>query len=269
MHFQQKLTNSITKNQSNVCVGLDPDFSKFPKHILELEDPIFEFNKAIIDTTKNLVAAYKPNSAFYECYGLKGLESLKKTLDYIPKGIFKILDAKRGDIGNTSKMYAKASFEELGADAVTVNPLMGFDSVEPFLENENFGVFLLCLTSNEGAKDFQKPNKLHLQIAEKTRLWNKKQNIGLVVGATHNEEFAEIRKIVGSEVPFLVPGIGVQGGNLESAVRYGGKNSLVNSSRGILYASQKKDFAEIAAQKTEELRKEINKLIFNTEKNNF
>ncbi|KAA3604107.1 MAG: orotidine-5'-phosphate decarboxylase [Calditrichaeota bacterium] len=263
MKFLEKLKNSISTNKSNVCVGLDVDLEKFPKHILETDDPIFEFNKAIIDATKDFVGAYKPNSAFYEAYGIKGLESLKKTIDYIPKHIFTILDAKRGDIGNTSRMYAKSAFYEFGFDAITVSPFMGSDSVSPFLEDEKHGIFMLCLTSNKGSQDFQKVESgenLYLKVARKSKEWNNLKNIGLVVGATHNKEFEEIREATDG-MPYLIPGIGAQGGSLEFAVKYGGKISLINSSRGIIYASNGKDFAEVAAEKTKELRGQINEIL--------
>lgn len=263
MKFLEKLQSSISTNKSNVCVGLDVDLEKFPKHILEKDDPIFEFNKAIIDATKDFVGAYKPNSAFYEAYGIKGLESLKKTIDYIPKHIFTILDAKRGDIGNTSRMYAKSAFYEFGFDAITVNPYLGFDSVSPFIEDEKHGIFLLCLTSNKGSQDFQKiksSENLYLKVARKSKEWNNLKNIGLVVGATHNEEFEEIREVTDG-MPYLIPGIGAQGGSLEFAVKYGGKISLINSSRRIIYASNGRDFAEVAAKKTKELQEQINGIL--------
>jgi len=273
MKFIEKLISVSRKNNSLLCVGLDTDIEKIPRFLLEEQNPIFSFNQKIIDSTCDLVCAYKPNIAFYEAYGSKGWEALKKTCKAIPKEIPIIIDAKRGDIGNTARMYAKAIFEDLGADAVTVNPYMGEDAISPFLEYENKCAFILCLTSNKGAQDFQlsllkippkagidgKP--LYQLVAEKTLSWNKKGNCGLVVGATYPEQLRKIREIAKS-LPILIPGIGAQAGELESTVKFGtdekGERAIINSSRGIIYASQKEDFAEAARGEALKLRDKIN-----------
>ncbi|MDH4222248.1 MAG: orotidine-5'-phosphate decarboxylase, partial [candidate division Zixibacteria bacterium] len=224
MKFIQKLKSASSKNNSLLCVGLDTELEKIPKFLLVEKDPIFSFNQKIIDATKDLVCAYKPNLAFYEVYGIKGLEALKKTCEYVPEDIPIILDAKRGDIGNTSKMYAKAIFEEFKADGVTLNPYLGEDSLSPFLEYEDKGCFILCLTSNAGAKDFQLLNfegkPLYKIVAEKILNWNKKGNCGLVVGATYPEQLKEIREMA-EELPILIPGVGAQKGDAEKTVKYG------------------------------------------------
>jgi len=265
MKFVEKLLNISKKNNSLLCVGLDTDIQKIPKFLLKEKDPIFEFNKRIIDSTFDLVCAYKPNSAFYEALGIKGWESLKKTVDYISKDIIIILDAKRGDIGNTARMYAKAIFDELNMDGVTLNPYLGEDAVLPFLEYENKCSFILCLTSNKGAEDFQlqKINEkpLYEIVAEKVLNWNKKKNCGLVVGATYPEQLKKIREVA-FDLPFLIPGVGAQGGEIESTVKYGtdkdGNLAIINSSRGVIYASQDFDFAEKAKQEARKLRDLIN-----------
>jgi orotidine-5'-phosphate decarboxylase len=265
MRFIEKLVSISRKNNSLLCVGLDTDLEKVPRSLLKNHDPIFSFNQKIIDSTCDLVCAYKPNMAFYEAHGLKGWEALEKTCKAIPKGIPLIIDAKRGDIGNTARMYAKAFFEDLCADAVTVNPYMGEDAIFPFLEHENKCAFILCLTSNKGAQDFQlslvdgKP--LYQLVAEKTLSWNKKGNCGLVVGATHPEQLKKIRGIATS-LPILIPGIGAQSGEVESTVKFGtdekGERAIVNSSRGIIYASPNEDFAEAARAEALKLRDKIN-----------
>src|SRR3989337_919196 len=261
MKFIEKLKSASSKNNSLLCVGLDTEFEKIPKFLLQEKDPIFAFNQAVIDSTKDLVCAYKPNLAFYEAYGIKGLEALKKTCEYIPKDIPIILDAKRGDIGNTSKMYARAIFEEFKADGVTLSPYLGGDSLSPFLEYEDKCSFILCLTSNPGAKDFQllsfngKP--LYKIVAEKVLSWNKKGNCGLVVGATYPEQLKEIREIA-PDLPILIPGIGAQKGDVELTVKYGtdkkGDLAIINSSRGILYAPSEKDFAQASREEAKKLR---------------
>jgi orotidine-5'-phosphate decarboxylase len=228
---------------------------------------VLDFNRAIIDATSALVCAYKPNLAFYEAAGQKGWEVLQQTLDYIPKGIPVIADAKRGDIGNTAKAYASAIFTGLGAGAATVNPYMGFDSVEPFLAYQDKGVFILCRTSNAGAADFQSlivggtDRALYQVVAKKSSEWNKFGNVGLVVGATHPEELKSLRQAY-PEMPFLIPGVGAQGGDLKKAVSYGvnpgGSGIIINSSRQVLYASSGKDFARAAAAAALKLRDEIN-----------
>ena len=262
----QTLVSEIKKKQSFLCIGLDVDLSKIPTHLLELEDPIFEFNKAIIDATNHLCVAYKPNTAFYEAYGLKGWKSLQKTITYLNTNypeIFTIADAKRGDIGNTSSMYAKAFFEDLAFDSVTVAPYMGKDSIEPFLEFQDKHTIMLALTSNAGAYDFQtlttdgKP--LYQSVLETSKGWKNSKNLMYVVGATKASYFAEIRKIVPDSF-LLVPGVGAQGGSLAEVCKYGMNSDiglLVNSSRGIIYASSDRDFEKQAAQKAQTLQLEM------------
>jgi orotidine-5'-phosphate decarboxylase len=265
---RKELIEQIRIKQSFLCVGLDTDLSKIPAHLLETEDPIFEFNKAIIDATKDFAVAYKPNIAFYECYGPKGWESLKKTIDYIPKNIFTIADAKRGDIGNTSTYYAKTFFEYLNCDSVTVAPYMGEDSVTPFLEFDNKWVILLALTSNKGANDFQFTQdaggeELYKKVLRKSCEWGSDENLMFVVGATRAEGIGEVRKMVPNHF-FLVPGVGAQGGSLEDVANYGWNKDcglLVNSSRGIIYVSNGHDFAEKAAVEAEKLQQEMAKII--------
>lgn len=251
---KQELLQEIRRKQSFLCIGLDPDLNKIPKHLLDTEDPIFEFNKAIIDATNEYCVAYKPNTAFYEAYGVKGWQSLEKTINYIPKNCFIIADAKRGDIGNTSSYYAKTFFETLPCDAVTVAPYMGSDSVQPFLEHENKWVILLALTSNKGAYDFQfkerEGKKLYAEVIEKAKEWGTSEQLMFVVGATRAEEIAEVRKLAPDNF-FLVPGVGAQGGSLEEVVKFGANSEcglLVNSSRGIIFAGNDEHFA-IAAKK--------------------
>jgi orotidine-5'-phosphate decarboxylase len=251
----QQLIDQIQFKKSFLCVGLDVDLTKIPKHLLETEDPIFEFNKAIIDATHDLAVSYKPNTAFYEAYGIQGWLSLEKTIRYINDNypnIFTIADAKRGDIGNTSSMYAKAFFEDLNFDSVTVAPYMGKDSVEPFLAFEDKHTIMLALTSNEGAFDFQTLNvngtELYKQVLETSKTWKNSHNLMYVVGATKAEYFTEIRKIVPDSF-LLVPGVGAQGGSLSEVCKYGMNANvglLINSSRAIIYASNGVDFAEKA-----------------------
>jgi orotidine-5'-phosphate decarboxylase len=265
MKFIEKLVNISRKNNSLLCVGLDTDLEKIPKFLLKDFDPIFSFNQKIIDFTSDLVCAYKPNIAFYEAYGSQGWEALKKTCEIVPKEIPIIIDAKRGDIGNTARMYAKAIFENLGADAVTVNPYMGEDAISPFLEYKNKCALVLCLTSNKSAQDFQlslidgKP--LYQIVAEKVLNWSKKGNCGLVVGATYPEQLKKVREIAKS-LPILIPGVGAQSGELESTVKFGtdekGELAIINSSRAIIYASPEEDFAEAARSEALKLRDKIN-----------
>ena len=246
------------------------DLERIPEHLLNSENPIFEFNKAIIDATHDLAVAYKPNTAFYEAYGIKGWQSLEKTVQYINEtypDIFTIADAKRGDIGNTSAMYAKAFFEDLDFDAVTVAPYMGKDSVEPFLQHEDKFAILLALTSNDGAFDFQTKKvdgvDLYKQVLETSKTWKNSQNLMYVIGATKAEYLAEVRKIV-PESFLLVPGVGAQGGNLEEVCKYGmNKNVglLVNSSRGIIYASGGLDFAEKAREEALKMQAQMSAII--------
>ncbi|MDX1651833.1 MAG: orotidine-5'-phosphate decarboxylase [Brumimicrobium sp.] len=263
------LIKEIKERSSFLCVGLDTDLDRIPGHLRDLEDPIYEFNKAIIDATKDYCVAYKPNIAFYECLGPKGWESLKKTLDYIPKNKFTIADAKRGDIGNTSRYYAKTFFEYLDFDAVTIAPYMGEDSITPFLEFENKWVIVLALTSNKGALDFQfmtdmKGEKLYERVLKKTAKWGTPDNLMYVVGATRAEDIETVRKNVPQHF-FLVPGIGAQGGKLTDVAQYGWNDNcglLVNASRSILYASEGKDFAEKAKEKAKEIQKEMAEILF-------
>ncbi|TET17072.1 MAG: orotidine-5'-phosphate decarboxylase [Dehalococcoidia bacterium] len=264
MNFIEKLTNATHKNNSLLCVGLDPDPKLMPKKV-----SIFEFNKAIIDATSDLVCAYKLNLAFYEALDDEGLDALKRTIKYIPNDIPVIGDAKRGDIGNTAKAYAKAIFSNFNFDATTVNPYLGFDSIEPFIQYTNKGVFILCRTSNAGALDFQslrceaEPNyrPLFELVALKASQWNIYGNIGLVVGATYPEELRLIRHSH-PDMPLLIPGIGAQKGDLASAVRYGvnaqGEKAIISSSRQIIYASREEDFAQAARRVASSLRDQIN-----------
>ncbi|MBA6155652.1 orotidine-5'-phosphate decarboxylase [Tenacibaculum sp. S7007] len=266
----QQLVNEIRKKKSFLCIGLDVDLTKIPQHLLKEEDPIFAFNKEIIDATHHLCVAYKPNTAFYEAYGLKGWKALEKTINYINEKhpeIFTIADAKRGDIGNTSTMYAKAFFEDLSFDSVTVAPYMGKDSVEPFLAFENKHTIMLALTSNQGAFDFQtktiEGKELYKQVLETSKSWKNSENLMYVVGATKAEYFSEIRKIIPNSF-LLVPGVGAQGGNLQEVCKYGLSENiglLINSSRGIIYASNKNDFAAAAAKKAEELQNQMAEIL--------
>lgn len=262
----QQLFQHIQTKKSFLCIGLDVDLNKIPQHLLQYEDSIFEFNKAIIDATHDLCVSYKPNTAFYEAYGIKGWQSLQKTIEYINANypeIFTIADAKRGDIGNTSSMYAKAFFEDLNFDSVTVAPYMGKDSVEPFLAFENKHTIMLALTSNEGAFDFQTKNvdgkELYKTVLETSKHWKNAENLMYVVGATKAEYFAEIRKIVPNSF-LLVPGVGAQGGNLQDVCKYGMNDKvglLINSSRGIIYASSQEDFAQKAREEALKLQQEM------------
>jgi orotidine-5'-phosphate decarboxylase len=263
-----EIYEQIKKKQSYLCVGLDTDIEKIPKHLLDLEDPIFEFNKEIIDATKNFCVAYKPNIAFYEALGAVGWRSLQKTIDYIPREIFTIADAKRGDIGNTSLLYAKAFFKQLSFDSITVTPYMGEDSVKPFLEFENKWVILLVHTSNSGSEDFQlietRDGKyLYEEVIFASQRWTTADKMMYVVGATHADKIAAIRALAPDHF-FLVPGVGAQGGDLE-AVTKAGMNAqcglLVNSSRAIIYASSGTDFAEAAGREAEKIQLEMKRYL--------
>ncbi|MEY4962831.1 MAG: orotidine-5-phosphate decarboxylase [Bacteroidota bacterium] len=266
----QQLIDQIQAKKTFLCVGLDVDLNKIPQHVLETEDPIFEFNKAIIDATHDLAVAYKPNTAFYEAYGIKGWLSLEKTISYINENypdIFTIADAKRGDIGNTSSMYAKAFFEDLNFDSVTVAPYMGKDSVEPFLAFEDKHTIMLALTSNEGAFDFQTLNvngtELYKQVLETSKTWKNSHNLMYVVGATKAEYFTEIRKIIPDSF-LLVPGVGAQGGSLSEVCKYGMNTNiglLINSSRAIIYASNGIDFAEKARAEALQMQQEMQAIL--------
>lgn len=264
----EDLIAQIHKKQSFLCIGLDTDLEKIPQFLLEEEDPIFAFNKAIIDATHMECVAYKPNIAFYEAYGIKGWAALRKTIDYLNKNypeIFTIADAKRGDIGNTSSRYAKAFFEDLNFDAITIAPYMGRDSVEPFLAFKNKHTILLALTSNNGAFDFQTKkigeHELYKEVLSVSKDYEGSGNLMYVVGATKAEYLKEIRKIVPKSF-LLVPGVGAQGGSLEDVCRYGMTSDiglLVNSSRGIIYASSQKDYAAAAQRMAKDLQQAMEK----------
>lgn len=265
-----QLVEQIKKKQSFLCVGLDVDLNKIPQHLLTLEDPIFEFNKAIIDATAAVTVAYKPNTAFYEAYGIKGWQSLKKTIDYLNTNypeVYTIADAKRGDIGNTASMYAKAFFEDMGFDSVTVAPYMGKDSVEPFLAFEDKHTILLALTSNQGAFDFQtktvdgKP--LYQEVLATSQTYTNASQLMYVVGATKAEYLQDIRKIVPNNF-LLVPGVGAQGGSLSEVCKYGMTAEvglLINSSRGIIYSSNGEDFADAAKLAATDLQQQMQQLM--------
>lgn len=264
---RQQLINEIFSKKTFLCVGLDTDINKIPEHLKKEEDPIFAFNKAIIDATAPYCVAYKPNLAFYECYGLKGMVAFEKTIKYLKENHpnhFIIADAKRGDIGNTSKMYAQTFFEEYNLDSVTVAPYMGEDSVKPFLEYDGKWVILLALTSNKGSHDFQltedqQGERLFEKVLKKSQEWGTTENLMYVVGATQGKMFEDIRRIAPNHF-LLVPGVGAQGGSLQEVCKYGMTKDcglLVNSSRGIIYAGKDKDFAEMAAQKAKELQHEM------------
>lgn len=265
---RQELVEQIKEKQSFLCVGLDTDITKIPEHLLEEEDPIFTFNKAIIEATEDLCVAYKPNIAFYESYGVRGWQSLQKTWQIIPKTCFSIADAKRGDIGNTSNMYAQAFFDEavsgMGFDSITIAPYMGKDSVTPFLDFEDKWAIVLALTSNEGSKDFQNfsnSSGKHLfeEVIDKVNCWGTAENLMYVVGATRGEAFLKIREHAPDHF-LLVPGVGAQGGSLQDVCQYGMNKDcglLVNSTRGIIYASNGRDFAERAREEAQKLQKEM------------
>jgi orotidine-5'-phosphate decarboxylase len=265
--FIEKLAASWDRSNSLVCVGLDPEIERFPRHIAAQPSPIFQFNKAIVDATADLVCAYKPQFAHYAAYEAE--DQLERTIEYIHRsypGIPVILDSKRGDVGNTAERYAIEAFERYGADAVTVNPYLGGDSLEPFLKYEDRGVVILCRTSNPGSRDLQdldvSGRKLYQVVADlAARQWNSRGNCALVVGATYPRELAEVREIVG-KMPFLVPGVGAQGGDVALAVSSGqtadGTGLVISSSRGILYAGTDDDFTEAARSAAQALRDQIN-----------
>ncbi len=272
---REELFNNIKKKNSFLCVGLDTDITKIPKHLLKAEDPAFEFNKQIIDATKEYAVAYKPNLAFYETQGANGWISLEKTINYINQtcqDVFTIADAKRGDIGNTSLMYAKAFFETLNFDSITVAPYMGEDSVTPFLQHKNKWAIVLALTSNKGAHDFQtiminaeieNQNYLYQEVIEKSMRWGTSDNMMYVIGATQADMLTDIRTIIPDHF-LLVPGVGAQGGSLQEVAKYGMNAQcglLVNSSRGIIYASTNEDFADVANQEAKKLQIEMKQLL--------
>ncbi len=262
---RQTLINQIKQKHSYLCIGLDTDLAKIPSFLLKEKDPVFEFNKRIIDATHNYAVAYKPNTAFYEAMGAKGWESLEKTLAYIPKDIFTIADAKRGDIGNTSSLYARAFFEQMNFDSVTVAPYMGEDSVKPFLDFEGKWAIILALTSNMGSNDFQilkageDKEALFVKVLKTAAQWGNDGNTMFVVGATKAEQFATIRQYVPQHF-LLVPGVGAQGGDLGEVSKYGMTKDcglLVNSSRAIIYASSGENFATDAAKEAEKVQLEM------------
>ncbi|MBM4443727.1 MAG: orotidine-5'-phosphate decarboxylase [Chloroflexi bacterium] len=268
MDFAQKLLQASTRNKSLLCLGLDPDPELMP------EAGVIEFNRAIIDATADLVCAYKPNLAFYEALGSAGLAALQETVKHIPEGIPVIGDAKRGDVGHTARAYARALFEVLGFDAVTVSPYLGHDSIEPFTRYADRAVFVLCRTSNPGAGDFQDAlcsdaqgsdgQPLYRLVASRAQEWNTRGNVGLVVGATYPRELSEIRQLC-PQMDLLIPGIGAQGGDLEWAVRHGtdgqGRRAIFASSRQILYASRGSDYARAARESADGLRRQINSFL--------
>lgn len=272
MTFQQKLDAIVDRNNSLVCVGLDSDVNKIPEYIKKEDNPQLLFNKTIIDATYDLVCAYKPNSAFYEARGAEGIAELKMTCEYIHEAypaIPIILDAKRADIGNTNDGYAAFAFDYLGADAITLNPYLGREALQPFLDRTEKGCFILCRTSNPGAGELQdlalnfgnQPVKLYQYLAKKiAEEWNENDNCGLVVGATYHDELAMVRRIA-QHLPILIPGIGAQGGGVENTVKAGidreGRNAIINSSRGIIFAGNGSDFAQIARVEAQKIRKEI------------
>ncbi len=265
---KQELIYQIKKKRSFLCIGLDTDLRKIPKHLLNYDDPIFEFNKQIIDATKDYCVAYKPNIAFYEYLGSNGWSSLEKTISYIPKDIFTIADAKRGDIGNTSSMYAEAFFQNLDFNAITLSPYMGSDSIKPFIKFKNKWVIILALTSNIGGSDFQNlkletGDSLFQKVLKTTKSWGSENNIMYVIGATREDKLSEIRKIV-PEHFLLVPGFGKQGGNLENISKYMMNHEcglLVNSSRGIIYKGSGKDFAAKAAEEAKMIQMSMDTLL--------
>lgn len=270
---REQLIEQIKTKKSFLCVGLDTDIKKIPQHLLQEEDPIFAFNKAIIDATAPYCVSYKPNLAFYEAFGVKGMVSFEKTIKYLKENYpnhFIIADAKRGDIGNTSAMYARTFFEEYGIDSITVAPYMGEDSVTPFLTYEGKWVILLALTSNKGSHDFQltedtQGEKLFEKVLRISQQWGNEDNMMYVVGATQGKMFEDIRRVAPRHF-LLVPGVGAQGGSLEEVCRYGMTNEcglLVNSSRAIIYASDKEIFAEVAAEKAKELQMQMKDILDN------
>ena len=265
MNFLEKLLAASRSNKSLLCIGLDPDPKLMPRV------GVFQFNREIIDATSDLVCAYKPNLAFYEALGIKGLRALGRTLAHVPKGIPVIGDAKRGDIASSSEAYARALFDNFGFDAATVNPYLGYDSIAPFIAYTDKGVFILCKTSNAGSADFQESLfsgagsiaglPLYELVAQRAKEWNTRGNIGLVVGATYPQQLKRVRELC-PQMPLLIPGIGAQGGDLAAVARYGvdanGEKAIINCSRQVLYASKGKDFAEAARREALRLRDQIN-----------
>jgi orotidine-5'-phosphate decarboxylase len=264
--FKDRLLKACRTNRSLLCIGLDFEMSLVPPHIRESDYPILEFNEAIIDATIDIACAYKPNIAFYEKHGERGVTMLRKTIERIPEEIPVILDCKRGDIGSTAKAYAEAYFDDLGVDAVTVNPYMGFDSLEPFLNYEDRGIFVLCRSTNPGAADFQDLQiggmPLFEHVARKALTWNQHENVALIAPSTVPKALQSIRRAAGPNVPILIPGIGTQGGTVQDAIKFGanirGENAILSASRSILYASNGKDFAEAARKVALKLREDLN-----------
>lgn len=262
--FLKKLLGASRANRSLLCIGLDPDPEMMPPVA------VLDFNRAIIEATADLVCAYKPNLAFYEALGIPGLEALRKTVENIPSHIPAIADAKRGDIGNTARMYARSLFSVFGFDAATVNPYMGSDSLEPFLQYQDKGIMILCRTSNPGSRDFQslscgdESEPLYMTVARKAMEWNTRGNVGLVIGATQPEELKRVRSVC-PDLPMLIPGVGAQGGDLQTAVWHGvdahGEKAIIVSSRQVLYASRGFDFARAARQAAASLRQQINEAL--------
>jgi len=268
MNFIEKLDSIIDENNSLLCVGLDIDKDKIPMFLLnDSKNPYFDFNKSIVDETKDIVCAYKLNMAFYESLGFEGFQILKKTVDYIPKNIITILDGKRNDIGNTARMYAKSIYGNFKVDSTTLNAYLGIDSIKPFLEYKNKCNFVLCRTSNQSAKDFQdliiSNSPLYQIVATKIKQWNQNQDLGAVVGATYPDELKVVRKILGDNIPILIPGVGSQGGDVEKTIKngtnYEGKMALINSSRGIIYAGKNEDFSVKSKEAAIKTRDLINK----------
>ena len=270
MNFTEKVQLVQKKMKSYVCVGLDTDINRIPKSIIgKCAKRIVLFNRDIIEATAEYVCAFKFNSAFYEAAGVPGIEALMESISIVPQGVLKILDVKRGDIGNTAEQYATAAFERFSVDAATINPYLGMDSIKPFLNYKTKGVFVLCLTSNPGSNDFQQltlsdGKPLYIAVAQKMQEYNLLGNLGLVVGATHPEELADIRAAA-PDMPFLIPGIGAQHGNVEKTVRAGiGKNNapiIINASRSIIYASSDSDFLKAAQVQCRKLRDEIHSIV--------
>lgn len=265
MTFNARLNKICATKDSLVCVGLDVDLKKVPKFILAKKNPQIYFSQAIIDATHEFAAAYKINTAFFEAYGAAGWEAMTQIVRYLPDDVIKIADAKRGDIGNTSNMYAQAFFENLNFDAITINPYLGQDSIAPFLENEAKGAFILCHTTNRGAQDFQKfsngKKALFEVVAEQVQQWNTRHNCGLVVGATYPDEMKHIRSLT-PDLPFLVPGLGAQGGDFDLAIQYAldreRMGAIFNFSRSIIYSSDREDFGKMAGEQTRQMRDVIN-----------
>ena len=258
LSFNERLNMLISNKTSFLCIGLDPDMDKLPAHLKYEKNPIDLFVREVVEATKDLVIAYKANLAFYECEGHNGVEALHNLATLLPKDVLLILDGKRGDIENTSRKYATAYFEKMGAHAITLNPYMGYDSIKPFIEKKECGAFILALTSNRGSADFQYlqigTESLYLYLAKKVKTWNALNNCGLVVGATEIEDLKILRRAI-PDLPFLIPGVGTQGGILKDVLAYGrnkaGTGMLINVGRDIIYAGSGKDFAQKIREKTQ------------------